>query len=297
MTNDYSEFLCKEFDTNSFLVYKWFPNSCKTLEKYIGNETDIILPEGIERVKENVFWHYDELESITFPKTIKTLDGHTLIGLKNLKRVVFQECQIENIPECFFFGTGITEVILPKSIKTIGESAFSCCNRLERISLPDSVETIERFVFHNCENLRQVIIGRNCKKINPRIFDGGNTSTVNAVLYYPDDFQYIDKIPQNIKAMPLSKLKRNDGKGCYVATCIYGSYDCPAVWTLRRYRDNTLAQNSFGRLFVRTYYAISPTIVKLFGNQLWFHKLFKRPLDKIVEKLKNNGVENTPYND
>lgn len=29
--------------------------------------------------------------------------------------------------------------------------------------------------------------------------------------------------------------------GCYVATAVYGSYDCPQVWTLRRFRDNTLA--------------------------------------------------------
>ena len=29
-------------------------------------------------------------------------------------------------------------------------------------------------------------------------------------------------------------------RGCYVATAVYGSYDCPEVWTLRRYRDDTL---------------------------------------------------------
>ena len=91
--------------------------------------------------------------------------------------------------------------------------------------------------------------------------------------------------------------KSNSSKGCYVATCVYGSYDCQPVWVLRRYRDYTLAQNSFGRLFIKIYYTISPTIVKLFGNQLWFHKLFKKPLDKFVKKLRNNGVEDTPYND
>ncbi len=85
--------------------------------------------------------------------------------------------------------------------------------------------------------------------------------------------------------------------GCYVATCIYGSYDCPEVWTLRRFRDNILSKNFFGRQFIKLYYATSPTAVRLFGNQLWFHKLFKSPLDKLVAKLQNIGVENTPYND
>lgn len=54
--------------------------------------------------------------------------------------------------------------------------------------------------------------------------------------------------------------------GCYVATCVYGSYDCPKVWTLRRFRDNVLAKSIDGRAFIRTYYAISPTLVRWFGD-------------------------------
>lgn len=57
----------------------------------------------------------------------------------------------------------------------------------------------------------------------------------------------------------------SDG-GCHVATCVYGSHDCPQVWSLRRFRDDTLAKNIFGRAFIRTYYAISPTIVRWFGG-------------------------------
>lgn len=85
--------------------------------------------------------------------------------------------------------------------------------------------------------------------------------------------------------------------GCYVATCVYGSYDCPQVWTLRRYRDNTLGSTWYGRAFIRTYYAISPTLVKWFGKTKWFKKMWKGKLDRMVKKLQNNGVESTPYDD
>ena len=85
--------------------------------------------------------------------------------------------------------------------------------------------------------------------------------------------------------------------GCYVATCVYGSYDCPQVWTLRRYRDDTLGSTWYGRLFIHTYYAISPILVKWFGNTNWFKKLWKGKLDRMVAKLQNNGVEDTPYED
>lgn len=85
--------------------------------------------------------------------------------------------------------------------------------------------------------------------------------------------------------------------GCYVATAVYGSYDCPQVWTLRRYRDYTLAETWYGRAFIHTYYAISPTLVKWFGHTSWFKKLWKGKLDKMVSKLQAKGYESTRYND
>lgn len=85
--------------------------------------------------------------------------------------------------------------------------------------------------------------------------------------------------------------------GCYVATAVYGSYDCPQVWTLRRYRDNTLAKTWYGRAFIRTYYAISPTLVKWFGDTQWFKKMWKGKLDRMVRNLQAEGVESTPYED
>ena len=85
--------------------------------------------------------------------------------------------------------------------------------------------------------------------------------------------------------------------GCYIATAVYGSYDCPQVWTLRRYRDDTLATTWYGRLFVKTYYAISPTMVKLFGKRRWFKKFWQSKLDKKISKLQAKGVESTPYKD
>ena len=99
----------------------------------------------------------------------------------------------------------------------------------------------------------------------------------------------------NAPASAPAETKKSDG--CYVATAVYGSYDCPQVWTLRRYRDYTLAETRKGRAFIKTYYAISPTLVKWFGNTSWFKKMWKGKLDRMVKKLQDQGVESTPYND
>ncbi|MBQ2987985.1 MAG: ankyrin repeat domain-containing protein [Clostridia bacterium] len=95
----------------------------------------------------------------------------------------------------------------------------------------------------------------------------------------------------------LEKGTAAGGGGCYVATAVYGSYDCPEVWTLRRYRDYTLGSTWHGRAFIKTYYAISPTLVKWFGETEWFKKMWRGTLDRMVANLQEKGVENTPYED
>lgn len=87
------------------------------------------------------------------------------------------------------------------------------------------------------------------------------------------------------------------GNGCYIATCVYGSYDCPQVWTLRRFRDYTLDMTWYGRAFIKCYYAISPTLVKWFGKTKWFRNFWKTRLDKMINNLNAKGIEDTVYHD
>jgi hypothetical protein len=85
--------------------------------------------------------------------------------------------------------------------------------------------------------------------------------------------------------------------GCYIATSVYGSYDCPQVWTLRRYRDHRLSMSWLGRRFIQVYYAVSPTVVRLFGGKNWFNGLCKPAIDNIVRKLQSSGIDGSPYSD
>lgn len=109
----------------------------------------------------------------------------------------------------------------------------------------------------------------------------------------------LNRLGEEIRAVDSSYQTPTVGTsgGCYVATAVYGSYDCPQVWTLRRYRDYTLAESWYGRIFIRTYYAISPHLVKWFGHTEWFKKMWQGKLDRMVADLQANGVESTPYED
>lgn len=111
------------------------------------------------------------------------------------------------------------------------------------------------------------------------------------------NLKYKDTFKKEEDSNNSTNVSSTSTSGCYVATCVYGSYDCPEVWRLRRYRDNYLDEHWWGRAFIKVYYAISPTLVKWFGNKDWFRKPIKRILNKKIDKLAEKGYEDTPYND
>jgi hypothetical protein len=98
-------------------------------------------------------------------------------------------------------------------------------------------------------------------------------------------------------AEEIEKLVEVKTGGCYVATCIYGSYNCPEVWTLRRYRDYRLSTSWFGKKFIQIYYTVSPKVVELFGNKKWFSIFLKPFLNRFVRKLQKSGIDSSPYSD
>ncbi len=95
-----------------------------------------------------------------------------------------------------------------------------------------------------------------------------------------------------------TSTQKSSGSGaCYIATAVYGSYDCPEVWTLRRFRDYELGRHWYGRAFIRIYYFISPTLVRCFGKSVFFKRIWKGKLDKMVELLQKKGFSSEQYSD
>lgn len=127
---------------------------------------------------------------------------------------------------------------------------------------------------------------------------------VNKLGYFDEDEKYArieyiksilpsDRVGE-IETLPLS----TDSSGrCYIATCVYGSYDCPQVWTLRRFRDSILNETWHGRLFIKCYYAVSPALVQWFGQKKSFRSFWKTRLDKMVSNLNKRGIDDTFYKD
>ena len=145
--------------------------------------------------------------------------------------------------------------------------------------------------------------GVNSEYISKKINECINSLPVERVHHFTrndksEKSQPIENIPiHSIPQYSNYSNRRRRKQGCYVATCVYRTYDCPEVWTLRRFRDERLSKTVYGRAFIRVYYFISPIVVKIFGKFKWFHRIVKSSLDKFVLSLNGKGFENTPYND
>ncbi|OQY92864.1 MAG: hypothetical protein B6D37_13265 [Sphingobacteriales bacterium UTBCD1] len=76
------------------------------------------------------------------------------------------------------------------------------------------------------------------------------------------------------------------GGGCYIATMAYGSYEHPQVLELRKFRDECLAKTIAGRMFIQTYYFISPKLVELLKNQKIVNTLIRKALNQFIKVIK-----------
>lgn len=84
----------------------------------------------------------------------------------------------------------------------------------------------------------------------------------------------------------LRKLKEATGQsGCFIATAAYGSYDHKEVIILRAFRDQILEKSLLGRLFVRTYYLVSPPIARLIYRRKSLQSLVRSMIQPIATHI------------
>jgi hypothetical protein len=72
---------------------------------------------------------------------------------------------------------------------------------------------------------------------------------------------------------------------CFIATFVYGSYDAKEVLLFRNYRDSILEKSKLGLIFIKFYYFISPSLVRIFVRIPISKKILKKIFDNIIVKI------------
>ena len=89
------------------------------------------------------------------------------------EKIVYEETEytVTGIGEKAFFQKDITSVTFPKSITSIGASAFMYCQALDSIEIPERVTIIPTNVFASCQNLRHVKLPEGITSIGNSAFN------------------------------------------------------------------------------------------------------------------------------
>lgn len=253
------------------------------LEKYNGAATEVVIPNSVKIIGDKAFYNCKGITSVVIPDSVQEIGLWAFYECKALPHITIPD-SVQKIGQSAFEGcTALAAVVIPDSVKEIRSKAFAECSSLTAIAIPASVQTIGPEAFLDCKSLRTVEIK-------------GNTQCYSNA-FWGTPYQEAKDREARRQWEAKRRQEAEQKRGCYIATAVYGSYDCPEVWTLRRFRDDTLDRTWYGRAFIRTYYAISPTLVRWFGRNSWFQALFRPMLDRLVARLRQNGVADTAYQD
>lgn len=173
-TKFYSDLL--EFNLeNNFVIYDG-----RILFRYIGNDVELNIPNGVELISGGAFSSNETIETINLPDTIKSISRsafdnlftlHTLNGIDRVSyigRDAFCDCssldnitisgELDTLMSGTFFGCkSLSNISLSYGISEIGTNAFTDCTNLELLDIPKSVNIIKNDAFD--ESLVSVFIG------------------------------------------------------------------------------------------------------------------------------------------
>ena len=85
-------------------------------------------------------------------------------------------------------NAGLTHLIIPDGVTSIGKSAFENCSNLKTVTIPDSVTHIGDYAFYECSSLESITIPDNVRKIPDNGFYGCSSL---ASITIPDCVTYI----------------------------------------------------------------------------------------------------------
>ena len=97
----------------------------------------------------------------------------------------------------------------------------------------------------------------------------------------------IRSVPQAASYGGGSDITSTSTSGCFIATAAYGTPFAEEIDVLRNWRDNFLEASYPGRLFIRTYYTLSPPVADNISESDGKRRIVRTALGPIVKVLKD----------
>ena len=229
----------------------------ETTRLFLGGDeiTELVIPEGVERIGDYAFSSCSGLTSATIPNSVTNIGEYAFSGCNGLTSLTipesvlsfgwgaFSECYglisvaipnyLTSIDDSAFFGcSGLKSVTIPNSVIRIGNSAFSHCSGLRSVTIPGSVKYIGADAFECCSSLNSVTISEGVKEVAYEAFSGcgGLTSAI---------------IPNSVTSLDYTAFRNcSNLKTLYLPTRLSSEYDLPSTCSVIPYDIVTLRVSS-----------------------------------------------------
>lgn len=154
---------CLSIDGISLLdsdyLYSIMDDNTIRIDRYLGNDTVVIVPETINGLKTtsigiNAFLNKSNVTSIVLPKSITIINAYAFKDCRKLKSIAIPT-NVTSIKNYTFWGcSSLTDVSIPNGVIEIGYCAFQNCSSLESLTIPKSVTYIDTYAFADCTKLK-----------------------------------------------------------------------------------------------------------------------------------------------
>jgi len=174
---------------------------------------------GVKEIGSYAFAYCDKLEGITMPAALEKVNSYAFacMDIPETIKVTLSEGMTE-IPEGLFeYSTGLGNVVLPSTIKTIGKKAFYHAE-FTGINLPEGVETIGESAFEGAKCAGKVVLPSTVSKMGKQAFMNAEFASIT----FTDGMSDIG-ISAFEGAKGLSKVKLPDGLKVLNNRSFYGS--------------------------------------------------------------------------
>lgn len=142
---------------------QWYPKDCERVE-------EVYVMDDVTDIYELTFSDMKRLTKLHLPYSIQTIGESAFDGCTELDIDLKHYSSLQSLPTRTFSRTGIRDLTLPDSIKTIGGGCFLSCHRLVKVDLGHGLEKIGDRCFQFCDNLQEVRIPKSVKEIGQRVF-------------------------------------------------------------------------------------------------------------------------------
>ncbi|MBQ7646871.1 MAG: leucine-rich repeat protein, partial [Clostridia bacterium] len=147
-----------------------------TLVRYFGTESDVTLPLTIDGHDYKIYCLQGVI-NVTIPDGFTEICDRAFDSCGTLRSIVIPE-SVKRIGQRAFFGCiSLREVYLPDGITEIEDSTFNQCRRLRTVRLPDSITKIGSDAFYECESLLNIGLNDNITEIGWGAFNGCKSLT------------------------------------------------------------------------------------------------------------------------